>query len=123
MSASLEWSTPHTIGWHAYSAGTADANNQTIPVYTPPKDQTGTPVAVIGWETPKSTEPHVAGHDVRVDATVKLFALPTFRPGVRDLIDLPDVGQCEVVGLPESTDGNPFEWYPGLTIELRQVTG
>lgn len=100
-----------------------DANNQAISVYTPPRDQPGIQVAVIGWETPKSAEPHTTGHVARVDLTVKLFVLPEFKPSPRDLIDIPGIGQCEVIGLPETAEGNPFGWNPGSTINLRRVMG
>lgn len=106
-----------------YSDGARDGNNRIIPVYTPPLDQVGTSVAVIGIETPKSDEPHVTGHDDRVDRTTKVFAPPEFRPDPRDILDLPGLGQWEVIGVPESADGNPWEWNPGSTINVRQVTG
>ncbi|WP_306365444.1 hypothetical protein [Nocardia sp. CC227C] len=123
MSASLEWPTPITVGHHVYSSGTRDAHNRVVAVYTPPLDQPGVQVAVIGIETPKSLEPHVTGHTNRVERTAKLFTLPGFKPADRDVIDLPELGQWEVVGIPESSDGNPFGWVPGNTINLRRITG
>ncbi|MGW4718874.1 hypothetical protein [Nocardia sp. NPDC004260] len=78
---------------------------------------------VYGWETPKSLEPHERGHDARMTETVKLFAPPSFTPGPGDVIDIPDLAQFEVVGVPETAAGNPFGWNPGSTINLRKITG
>lgn len=119
----MNFPTPHTVGHHVHGDGGRDANGRAVSVYTPPLGQPGAPVQVIGWETPRSDEPDKPGHDQRVTVDVKLFAAPGFSPAPRDIVAVPGIGHCEVIGIPESTDGNPFGWVPGSTIHLRRVTG
>lgn len=55
--------TPFEVGVHTYSSTTTDDYGREIEVYTPAKDQPGTPVAVHGWSNAINTEPKLAGHD------------------------------------------------------------
>lgn len=55
--------TPFKVGVHTYSSTTTDDYGREVKVYTPAKDQPGTPVAVHGWSNAINTEPKIAGHD------------------------------------------------------------
>ncbi|NQE88508.1 hypothetical protein [Nocardia terpenica] len=51
------------VGHHRYRDGGLDTHGNPAPVYTPPLDAYGTPVAVYAWGPARSSEPAVAGHD------------------------------------------------------------
>ncbi|MFC5789671.1 hypothetical protein ACFPPE_07360 [Agromyces tardus] len=120
----MNFPTPHTIGLHVWSAGDDDGHGNAVDIYTPPLDAAGTDQPVIGWGVPSSTEPAVAGHD-RVAVDVELLTPPDFPARPRDVIDLPygPAGQFKVIGEVGGTEGNPFPWVPGGTLNLRRVDG
>lgn len=114
----------HTVGLHVWSAGGDDGHGNAADVYTPPLDEDGTEHSVIGWAVPASSEPALAGHD-RVVVDVELLTPPGFPARAHDVIDLPygPAGQFEVLGEVGGTEGNPFPWVPGGTLNLRRVDG
>ena len=111
------------VGHHVYTdSAVMDDYGELTPVFTPAKDAPGTSYKVFGWSVPSSREPAVAGHD-RLVVDVQLLAPPDFPAGPYDLIDIPDLGQFQVIGLAEKNDANPFGWNPGMTVNLRKVSG
>lgn len=114
--------TPHEVKLHVWSEGGPDSHGNPVAIYTPPLDETGSPHPVIGWDVPTSTEPVLAGHD-RVVVDVQLLTPPDFPARPRDVIDLPTGGRYEVIGEAGGTEGNPFGWIPGGTLNLRRVDG
>lgn len=121
----MTYPTPYTVGHHVRTAVGADRFRETV-TYTPPKDQPGTPVAVIQWGAPESAAAsqdgaQQPGYD-RTIVDVQLYAPPEFLPGKGDLIDLP-TGQYEVVGHPEDHNHGFHGWQPGNVINLRKVEG
>lgn len=109
-----------TVGVHTWD-GVEDGYS-TEAGYSPAKTSTGTQKKVYGWSTPSTTEPKLAGHD-RVVVDVELLVPPGFGVGPHDLVDLPDVGQFEVIGEPEDFTKGPFGFQPGAVINLRKVDG
>lgn len=99
-----------------------DDYNQLTAIFTPPKDDPGTQVSVIGWSEPSSTEPAVAGHD-RVIVDLELLIPPDMQIGPYDLVDIPDLGQFQVIGQPEDLNHGPFLFTPGFRVNLRKVSG
>lgn len=116
----MSFPTPYTIGHHAYSPGGDDPYSDP-PTFTPPRDQAGTEVAVIGWGAPQSQEPKIAGQN-RVVVDIELYVPPDFRPGPHDLIDLPG-GQFEVIGYPEDCNHGFHQWQPGNVVNLQRTEG
>lgn len=106
---------------HAYTPGIKNDYGELIEVYTPELDEPGTVRKVFGWAAPTSTEPKLAGHD-RVTVDVELIAPPGVC-GPHDVVDLPGVGQFNVIGEAEDYNHNPW-FQPGLVIfNLRRVEG
>ncbi|WP_280246159.1 hypothetical protein [Nocardia abscessus] len=120
----MSFPTPYTVGHHACTPGGPDPHRNPA-TYTPPKNQPGTPVPVIQWGVPESTEPKLAGHDRTVIVDVELFVTPEFNPNPGDLIDLPagPAGQFEVVGYPEDANHGFHGWRPGSVVNLRRMEG
>jgi hypothetical protein len=108
------------VGVHTWD-GVEDSYN-TEAGYTPARDVDGTQYEVYGWSTPATQEPKLAGHD-RVEVDVELLVPPDFPVGPHDLVDLPDVGQFEVIGYPEDFTKGPFGFQPGAVVNLRRVEG
>lgn len=122
----MSFPTPYRVGWHVRSVGGADRYRDVI-TYTPAKGQVGTQVSVIGWAAPQSggasrDGSYQVGHD-RIIVDVELFALPAFRPGRGDLIDLPGDGQYEVSGPVQDWNHGFHQWRPGNVIPLQRVEG
>jgi hypothetical protein len=120
----MTFPTPNTVALHVRSGVGEDDHGNEIDVYTPPLDEPGTPHQVIGWSTPSSTEPLLAGHD-RVVVDVELLAPPGFPAKPHDVIDLPDspAGRFEVVGEVRDFTRGPFGFTPGGVLNLRRVEG
>ncbi|AAN07928.1 hypothetical protein AVANI_10 [Mycobacterium phage Avani] len=117
----MRFPTPFTVGVHSYSESGEDDYGRDEPMWTPPKDEPGTPQAVHGWSSPSSTEPKLAGHD-RVEVHIELLVPPEFSTGPHDVIDLEGV-QYEVIGYPEDFTGSPFGGVGGKVVNLRRVEG
>ncbi len=121
----MSFPTPYTVGYHARTNHGPDRFRDQ-PTYSPPKDQPGTPVAVIQWSAAKavSSGGQLMGHD-RLVSEVDLFAPPGFDPQPGDLIDLPagPAGQFEVAELPRDYTHGFHGWQPGTVIPLRRVEG
>lgn len=122
----MSFPTPYTVGHHARSTESGDRFRGAA-TYTPPRDQPGTPVQVIQWGAPDSASgardgQQVPGYD-RTIVDLELFVLPDFRPGRGDLIDLPGIGQFEVVGYPHDYTHGFHGWQPGNVVDLRRVEG
>jgi hypothetical protein len=122
----MTYPTPYVVGWHVHTEGGPDRFRQP-PIYTPPKTQPGTPVRVIQWAAPQSDSSgrdgvQMPGYE-RVIIDVQLFVPPSFRPSPKDLIDLPGMGQFEVVGYPEDYNHGFHGWQPGNVINLHRVEG
>lgn len=106
-----------TIQWMAYSGEGEDAHGNTVDVWAAPADR-----QVIGWGSPSTTEPKLAGHNRDV-VEIELLVPSDWASHPRDRGILPDLGQVEQIGKVESTAGNPFGWVPGHIVNLRQVNG
>lgn len=78
---------------------------------------------VYGVNYPASDEPTEAGHNrLVVDATLLVPA--NFVANERDRVRLLRDGKTyEVIGTPETAEGNPFRWNPGGRLNLRRVDG
>jgi hypothetical protein len=110
------------VGLHTYSAGEPNRYNVVEPVYTPPRDQPGTPVKVYGWAVTTTREPSAPGpspHNMVV-TEVDLFAPPGFTIAPHDVVDLPD-GQYEVIGDPQTFQQGPFGSTLGTVVALKKV--
>jgi hypothetical protein len=64
--------TPFTVGLHNYSQGADDGYGNTLPVFTPAKDQPGVEYPVCGWWLPTSVEE--SGNKRRVITTLVSIA-------------------------------------------------
>jgi hypothetical protein len=117
--------TPYTVGHHAASV-TGDRFRNPV-VYSPPRDEPGTPVAVIQIAAPQSAAGTRDGHQQlgydRTMVDIDLYVPPEFLPHKGDLIDIPGMGQFEVVGYPEDHNHGFHQWQPGNVIPLRRVEG
>lgn len=113
-----------TVGHHAYSSTTQDAHGNDIPVYMPALTQSGVQRKVIGWSTPSTDEPKLAGHD-RVVVDVELLVPEGFPAQPRDVIDLPagPRGQFEVIGYQQDYNHGFHGWRPGSVLALQKVDG
>lgn len=112
----FEFPTPYTVDTEAFMPGAKDEFNNPVDAWENPVQQ-----PVIGWEPPQSDEPKLAGHD-RVVVELELYAPPDFIAGPNDRVTI-NGRTYLVIGYPEGTDGNPFEWAPGKTVNLRRVEG
>ena len=105
-----------SVGWHVYSAGAVDANNEPTVVYTPPLDETGATLKVIDVAPVRGIEPDEA----RIVDRLKIHAPPDTGVAARDVIDLTE-GQFEVDGAPEDHTRGFHGWNPGVVIWLKRV--
>jgi hypothetical protein len=86
-------------------------------VYTPPLDEDGTELKVIGIGTgARSSEPD----ETRIVTQPKLYAPPDCPVKARDVLDLPD-GQFEVDGDPDNQCCGFHGWQPGIVVWLKRV--
>lgn len=112
----MTFPTPYTVGWHHADPDATDAHGNPTTAYTPPLDEDGTEVAVIGWAPVAMTE----SGTTRVEADLDLFVPPETQSGPNDVVDLPD-GPYEVVGWVEDYTKGPFGFTPGMVVKLRRV--
>ncbi len=99
-----------------YSEDGVDAHNNPVAEWAEPVS-----FPVVGWSSPSSSEPKLAGHD-RVTVDVELLAPDGFPAGPHDRVVL-DGNTFEVVGYPEDYTHGPF-WDPGMVVvNLRRVEG
>jgi hypothetical protein len=115
--------TPFTVGLHNYSQGADDGYGNTLPVFTPAKDQPGVEYPVCGWWLPTSVEE--SGNKRRVITTLVLAAPKSFPANPYDLVDVPADGgtQYEVIGEAEDYNQGPW-WQPGVVVwNLQDVSG
>ena len=112
-----EFPLAQTIGHRVYDATARDSHGNSVDAWADPVD-----VQVYGWHTGSSDEPRVVGHD-RVVVQGQVLAPESFRPSPRDLVDLPGAGTYEVIGEPEDYNHGPFDWRPGVVVNLRRATG
>lgn len=105
-----------TVGWHTYSEGAATARNTKAAVYTPALDEAGAEVAVYGWAPTQTVEPS----ENRVESDLDLL-IPTVWGGPRDVVDIPNLGQFEVVGDPQDFSTGPFSSRFGAVVKLKRV--
>lgn len=113
----MAFPTPHTVYVETFIPGAKD------PFGNPVDDWQGPPAPrkVIGWAPPVSADPKVAGHD-RVLVDTELFAPPGFVVGPKDRVTIKGRTYL-VVGHEEDTDGNPYLWHPGMTVNLHRIEG
>lgn len=106
-----------TIRHFAFDGTQRDSRGNVIDSWADPVD-----VKVYGWYISSTHEPQIAGHDrLLVDAQV--LAPESFRPGPKDLIELPGFGEYAVNGETEDYNHGPFSWRPGNVVNLRRITG
>lgn len=117
----MTFPTLYVVGVHRYSSTAVGDYGRDVPTWTPPKDQPGDSHPVMGWASPSSTEPKLAGHD-RVVVEVELYVPPDFQVGPHDVIDL-NGDQYEAIGYPEDYTGSPFGFPGGRVVNLRRVEG
>lgn len=80
------------------------------------------PQRVFGWAVANSAQPKYVGAD-RTIVDVELYVPPGFTAGPRDRITVPPGWLFEVVGYPEDYNHGPFNWSPGLVVNLVRVEG
>ena len=107
----------HTVQHLPYAGKERNSRGNTVDVWGDPVD-----VAVYGWHTGETIEPQIAGHE-RVRHDARILAPPSFRPGPKDKVILPVLGEFEVEGETEDFNHGPFGWEPGNAIGLRKVYG
>ena len=114
-----DFPTPHTVGWHSYTAGVEDDHgNPGEATYSPGLDEPGTPTAVIFIAPGGSSEPNV----VRVEHDLEIGLPPDATVGApQDVVDVPGVGRFDVVGYPDDYTLGPFGFTPGKIVKLRRV--
>jgi len=108
--------TPFTVGWHTFSEAGEDRNGNPVHTWTPALDASGTSVAVMGWAPTQTGEP-------QQDHSLELWDLlvpagVVSHPG--DVVDLPNVGQYEVIGVLQDYSQGPFGYRPGGVVQLRR---
>lgn len=108
--------TPYTVLTEAYSGSTYDAHGNYTDSWLAPVEQ-----PVIGWYTPVSTEPKIAGRD-QVIVDLALMTPPGFVIGPLDRVTVAGV-RFEVIGYPEDYTHGPFNFNPGLVVNLKRVEG
>ena len=114
----MTFPTPWTVQWwHADTGATDDAGDPTTE-YTPPLDEDGVDVQVIGWAPTSMTEPN----EVRVESDLDLFVPPEVSSSPADVVKLPDdPNPYDVVGYPEDYTKGPFTFAPGKVVKLRRA--
>jgi hypothetical protein len=128
-----EFPTPWLVGIHRYTAGTVNAHNEPTKTWTPPKDQPGEMVRVIGWGPLGPSYEPIQDRSVM---KLELYTPPTLRdengspvidPGPYDVIDLPsgdgNVTQWEVQGWPRDYTHGFHGWRAGKIVDLQRVVG
>lgn len=111
--------TPHTVGHRAQQTGGKDSHGNPTTTWDDP-----VPHAVYGWAPPStgtSAEPFEAGRNA-VITHLKVYAPATLKPAPQDRIDV-DGTTYEVIGLAEDYTTGPFDWAPGVVIDLTRVEG
>ncbi|QFQ29712.1 hypothetical protein EEW87_004260 [Janibacter melonis] len=105
------------IGHEVYSGTTTDPRGNDVETWADPVE-----VLVFGWYTGNPSEPGVAGHE-RTDVDAVVLAPTTFRPGPNDRVVLPGFGAFDVTGPVEDFAHGPFDYEPGVQVNLRRTTG
>lgn len=113
----MTFPTPYTVETSAYQRGAVDAHGNEVQTWAAPVEQ-----RVIGWSVPNSVEPKYAGAD-RTIVDVELYVPPSFTIGPRDRVSLPGGWLFEVAGYPEDYTHGPFNFRPGLVVNLVRVEG
>jgi hypothetical protein len=112
-----------TVGWHQYSDGASDAYGEVTPVYTPPLNQPGTTVYVIGIAPRSTAHVPISGHD-RIVTDKTMYANVGCPIGTYDYVDLPEGAQYLVEGIGEDWSQGPFSpMVAGVEYQLRRITG
>lgn len=107
----------YTVQTAAYVPGQKDAHNNDVDAWASPVDQ-----PAIGWASPNSAQPKYMGA-TRTIIDVELYVPVDFVCGPRDRVTLTDGKVYEAVGYPEDYTHGPFDFAPGLVVNLVRVEG
>lgn len=109
--------TPYTVQTKQLDKSGSDAHGNPVESWADPIDQ-----KVIGWATPHIRIPK-SEDESRTLVDVELYVLPDFVCGPRDRVILPDGDELEAAGYPEDYNHGPFNWRPGMVVQLVRVEG
>lgn len=105
-----------TVQVESYNSSAQDSHGNDIDAWSPP----GTPQAIYGWGPSGSQEVNGWRSVVTSDATI--LAPPDFQCSPKDRIVLDGV-VYEVQGDPQYFGRGPFDFNPGVVVNLRHIAG
>lgn len=109
--------TPYTVQTSEFTKSGTDSHGNPVETWADPIEQ-----RVYGWAAPNSVQPKYLGQE-RTLVDVELYTPAGFTAGPRDRITLPDGKTFEAIGYPEDYTHGPFNWSPGLVVNLLRVEG
>lgn len=105
------------IKHRAYAGERGGGRGNVVDSWDDPAD-----VNVYGWYVTATSEPQLPNHE-RVKAEVLIYAPPEFSPGEHDLVEIPGIGELEVIGFVQDYNNGPFDWAPGNVVRVERVRG
>lgn len=126
----LDFPTIWTVGLHRYDASAVNAQGAPVKRWNPPKSEPGELIYVIGWAAQGGVSPAYEPNQDRTVLRMELYLPPVLHnvngdqvddPGLMDVIDLPAVGQCEVLGPIRDYTRGFHGWRAGKVLDLQRV--